>query len=397
MKKFEIIIICFVLPVLFSCSKKGGFNGFGGYKNYGGKAYDSVRAIAGVAEGGYVMTGMSTSFGPGNIEAYLLRIDENGRMKWQKTFGGPGDNRAFSVAETADRGFAMCGYTDSYGRGNKDAYLIKTDKDGKIQWQATYGGVGNDEAMSLNVLADGGFILVGDTDSFSGKNETELYLVRADSTGKEVWSRTYKNGTGRLAFGTSVKTLPDGGFIISGRTSPPAGSGMNGYVLRVDADGKKLWSRTFGAKGYTSFQDLVVAQDGGYACVGQKDDASKGNKPAVYLAGLDVKGNTNFEKTFGGSSIDIGQAIVQDKHGNYIICGTTDSFGNGSTDILLIKADAQGNSVWMTTFGGRKDEYGAGVVLAPDEDYVAAGWTGTYGQGEYDAFAVKVDGKGNMR
>ncbi|MBN2754078.1 MAG: hypothetical protein JXR81_04345 [Candidatus Goldbacteria bacterium] len=386
-------LICAGLCLFISGCDFNGIKSFKGYKNYGGKTYDSVRSICNNPKGGYFLAGMTNSFPGGTIDGYLVKIDEKGREKFSRNFGEKGDDRLFKVITTKD-GLLMCGYSDSKGAGLRDAYLVKTGFDGKEIFQSYFGGPGNDEAAGMCESLNGNIAMAGNSSSFSGSNAIEIYFVLADKNGNKLLTRTY--GGGKFDFGTAIISADDG-FVMAGRSSSWSKGGYDGFVMKLDAKGNSLAFKTFGDKGYDGFEDIIKTSDGGYAVVGETSDTAKdGNSAQVYLLKLDGRLNAVWEKTYGGKLIDTGKTIIEDGK-NYVITGTTDSYGNGSSDIFVMKVDASGNSLWTSTFGGRKDEYAAGTVKAPDGGYVTAGWTGTYGKGEYDAFAAKIDNKGILK
>lgn len=384
---------CLFLCLFIAGCTVNGIKSFKGYKSYGGKTYDSARSICNDPKGGYFLAGMTNSFTGNTIDGYLIKIDEKGNEKFSRNFGGKGDDRFFKVITTLD-GLLMCGYSDSQGAGVRDAYLVKTGFNGKEKFQAYFGGAGNDEASGICETADGNIAIIGNTSSFSGSNAIEVYFVLADKNGKQILSRTY--GGGKFDFGSAI-ICADNGFIAAGRTTSWSKGGYDAFVMKMDAQGNSLAFKTFGDKGYDAFEDIIRTSDGGYIAAGEAGDTVKdGNASQVYLVKLDSSLNTIWEKTYGGKMLDMAKTIIEDNN-NFVICGTTDSYGNGSSDIFVMKVDAMGNSLWTSTFGGRKDEYAAGTVKAPDGGYVTAGWTGTYSKGEYDAFAAKTDDKGILK
>jgi len=388
----QLMLFIFLFSVISGCSD-GNFKESKGYKSYGGKTYDSARSICPAPKRGYFLAGMSNSFIGNTIDGYLLKIDEKGREKFAYNYGGSGDDRFYKIISVKD-GLLMCGYSDSDGAGLRDVYIVKTGFNGKLKFESRFGGAGNDEAAGMCETADGKIAVIGNSSSYSGANAIEVYFSLHDSAGKQLFSRTY--GGDKYDFGMSIIPV-DSGFVAAGRTSSRSKGSYDAFVMKLDASGNTLAYRTFGGTGYDAFEDITATSDGGFAAVGELADTVKdGNVSQVYLVKLDSNLNKVWEKAFGGKMLDMGKTIIED-NGNFVISGTTDSFGNGSSDIFLLKTDAMGNSLWMSTFGGRKDEYAAGAVKSPDGGYVVAGWTGTYGNGEYDAFAAKTDINGLLK
>jgi hypothetical protein len=224
---------------------------------------------------------VTTSYGAGWYDVYLIKVDVNGNMQWSKTFGGSGGDEGFSVQQTRDGGYIIVGRTESYGAGGSDVYLIKVDVNGNMQWSKTFGGRGDDWGRSVQQTRDGGYIIVGWTTSY-GAGGRDVYLIKVDVNGNMQWSKTF-GGSGD-DWGFSVQQTRDGGYIIVGVTT------------------------SYGAGWYD-----------------------------VYLIKVDVNGNMQWSKTFGGSGDDEGFSVQQTSDGGYIIVGYTKSFGAGGADVYLIK------------------------------------------------------------
>jgi hypothetical protein len=225
-------------------------------------------------------------------------------VTWTKTFGGTLSDQGYSVQQTSDGGYIIAGDSLSFGEGNYDVYLMKTDALGNVEWTNTFGGTSSDQGRSVQQTSDGGYIIAGQSHSF-GAGVSDVYLIKTDTSGNAVWTQTF-GGIG-IDEGYSVQQTSDGGYIIAG----------------------------------------VTASD-------------------VYLIKTDGSGNAVWEKTFGGNFGDQGASVQQTSDGGYIIAGDTWSFGAGNYDIYLIKTDASGNVVWTNTFGGELNDHGASVQQTSD-------------------------------
>ncbi len=146
-------------------------------KTFGGNNDDCAYAVQQTSDGGYIIAGETTSFGAGLSDAYLVKTDSEDNLLWQKTFGGKDSDRAYFVQQTFDKGYVIAGMTDSFGAGKTDTYIIKTDSEGNLQWQKALGGVNNDWAHAVQQTSDGGYIIAGLTRSF-GAGNYDVYLVK---------------------------------------------------------------------------------------------------------------------------------------------------------------------------------------------------------------------------
>jgi hypothetical protein len=209
---------------------------------YGGKSGDDqANSLIQTRDGGYALVGETlSSLGAGGVDMYLVKTDASGKMLWNKTYGGTEDDGAWSLVQTSDNGYALAGYTESFGAGGKDAYLVKTDADGKMLWSKTYGGAGAEEAASLVRTTDGGYALAGYTLFLSaGALDADVYLVKTDPSGKMLWNKTY-GGTG-AEVAASVVQMADGGYALAGYTLSFGAGKADVYVVRTEGESGLDW------------------------------------------------------------------------------------------------------------------------------------------------------------
>ena len=353
-------------------------------KTFGGSDYDYGRSVQLTSDGGYIITGY-TDYGTGNSNIYLIKTDANGNEEWWRTFGGNGYDEGWSVQQTSDGGYIIAGWTSSFGAGDNDVYLIKTDANGDTLWTQTFGGSDPDQGYSVQQTSDGGYIIAGYTTSY-GAGGYDVYLIKADSEGNESWSQTFGGIDNDQGF--SVQQTTDAGYIIVGHTSSFGAGFYDVYLIKTDANGDTLWTQTFGGSGPDYGKSVQQTLDGGYIIAGY---TSLGAGPAaVYLIKTDANGNESWYQTFGGSSSDHGRSVQQTLDGGYIISGYTGSYGAGGSDVYLIKTDANGNESWYQTFGGSYSDHGESVQQTSNGGYIVAGWTQSFGSGGYDVWLIKT-------
>jgi hypothetical protein len=182
-------------------------------------------------DGGFIAAGYDETGGA--FRALLVRVDSLGNELWTEWYGGSSDDRAYSLQETQDGGYVVAGCTESYGAGGADVWLIRTDGAGSQLWSRTFGGPQDDGAFSVQETQDGGFIIAGYTQSY-GAGGADVWLIRTDSSGAELWSQTY-GGTGEDV-GNSVRQTSDGGYVVAGNTTSYGAGGTDVYLIRTDAD-----------------------------------------------------------------------------------------------------------------------------------------------------------------
>lgn len=256
-------------------------------KSYGGTNYEYgsyllKNSVQQTSDGGYIIGGTTTSFGAGNSDMYLLKTDGSGTLLWSKTFGGASAEEGYSVQQANDGGYIITGYTASFGAGNWDLYLVKTDASGNISWSRAFGGTDWDEGYSVKQTSDGGYIVSGRTKSF-GQGGYDVYLLKTDASGNLTWSKTF--GSAGNEFGNSVQQTADGGFVIAG-LAPGGGIWSDAYLVKTDGNGDLLWSRKFGGNGQEEFLSIQQTSDGGYIISGYTSSYGAGDID-IYLIKTD--------------------------------------------------------------------------------------------------------------
>jgi len=355
-------------------------------KTFGGSSNDYGEVVLPTTDGGYIIAGVTRSYGAGWYDIYLIKTDASGNEEWEETFGGSSNDRAHSIVPTTDGGYIIAGETSSYGAGVYDVYLIKTDASGNKEWEKTFGGSDYDYAYSVVPTTDGGYILAGVTDSYGAGGE-DVYLIKTDASGNTEWEKTFGGSGWDNAY--SVVPTTDGGYIIAGVTDSYGAGWEDVYLLKTDALGNKEWEKTFGGSGSDYAHSIVQTTDGGYIIAGETDSYGAGSWD-FYLLKTDASGNTEWEKTFGGSDYEVAYSVEQTTDGGYIVAGVTESYDAGWRDIYLIQTDALGNTEWEKIIGGSSHDFAYSVVPTTDGGYILAGYTDSYGAGEGDVYLVKV-------
>lgn len=296
-------------------------------KKYGGaEDFEEGYSVLQTDDGGFIVAGHTGSENDPD-QVYLIRTDSNGDSLWTKKYGGSANDLGFSMCKTNDGKFIITGKTESFGAGGMDIYLLKVDSDGDSLWAKTYGGLEDDEAGSVRMTSDGGFIIAGTTESF-GIVLSDIYLIRTNSNGDTVWTRMYgdtEDNEGRTAFQTG-----DGGFVIVGSAFSNSGWDHDVYLIRTDSNGDTLWAKKFGGLGDDEARDAQLAEDGGYIIAG----SIEGHED-VYVIRTDPNGDTLWTKRCGGNNEECAYAIQQTTDGGYIIAGSTGPNGNKSNVYLI--------------------------------------------------------------
>ncbi|MDD5529555.1 MAG: T9SS type A sorting domain-containing protein [bacterium] len=254
-------------------------------KTFGGSNTDEGHSVQQTEDNGFIIAGLTNSFIYYNYyDVYLIKTNFSGDTIWTKTFGDTGGDYGSSVQQTQDGGFIIAGMTFSFGAGIPDfqnVYLIKTNSSGDPLWTKIFGGTNFDEGNSVQQTQDGGFIVAGETGSFGAGNR-DVYLIKTNSSGDSLWARTF--GGTNYEGGYSVQQTQDSGFIVAGTTCP-FGDGGDIYIVRTNSSGDTLWTKTFGGMGTDWGYSVQQTQDGGFIIAGTTKSFGAGNED-VYLIRL---------------------------------------------------------------------------------------------------------------
>jgi hypothetical protein len=330
------------------------------------------------SDNGLILVGFTNSYGAGEADAWLVRTDSNGNKIWDRTIGGQENEIGTFIQQTSD-GYITVGTTNSFSTGCSDIWLVKTDQNGNKLWDKTFGGLNCDYGYCVRQTSDGGFILVGNL-AYSPSAYADIWLIKTDGNGNKLWDKRFGAGTGYY-----VQQISDGSFIIVA-CSPDIGVVM----IKTDSSGNKLWGKTLGGARTEGGNFVQQTSDGGFIITGNIPVAAQGNQYDVLLLKTDADGNKLWDKTFGGESEDRGQSVEQTSDGGYVIGGITNSYGAGEYDVWVIKTDANGNKIWDRTFGGAQADEGYSVLENTSGSYVIAGSTLSYGAGYYDILLLEI-------
>ena len=353
---------------------------------YGGGFFDWAWQVEQTTDGGYIVIA-DYSHGGMNYDAWLIKTDSNGDILWTKTFGGLAEDRGQSVQQTTDGGYIIAGTTSSFGNGSYDIWLIKTDEFGNEIWSKTFGGTSWDWGYFVQQTTDGGYIITGCKDP-GAYYIWDVFLIKTDSQGNTSWTKTY--GGDDYDVGHCVRQTTDGGYIITGYTYSYGAGSSDVWLIKTDPNGNESWSQTFGGNNPEHGYSVIQTIDEGYTIVGYTKSFGAGDYD-VWLINTDNDGNEIWNKTFGGINDDRAYSVQQTIDGEYIIAGFTESFGAGNYDMWLIKTLSNGDTLWTKTIGGENLDRGRYVQQTTDNGYIVVGDTYIFEQGEYNVYIVKVN------
>jgi hypothetical protein len=389
---FYIIIILALLNSCrgetFSPSQADSFIKFFGDNNKD-EGYD----IRSLNDGGYLLVGTTTTENEGT-NVILIRTDKYGNEVWEsRQFGGLHDDRAYSLAELSDGSFAILGSTTVEAQnGNlvSNMYLIKANSRGDTLWTRNYGGYSHETGFNLSETSDGGFILIGSTESLN-TGEKDIILIKTDPEGFEQWTRVHGGPSDDV--GTYVVET-DYGYIYTGYTRSYSQSGQansNIFIVKTNRLGRVTYPYTYGSTGDDYGKALIPMPEGGYLILGTTTDSGNDRKN-VFLARLEEDiSNPLWIKQYGGQTNHVASCIKVTNEGNFVITGTQE-ISSGNHVIFLLKTDNNGNQLFLRTFGGSGHQRAEAIDLTLDGGYVITGSNELGGNSMITLIKTKSDG-----
>lgn len=329
------------------------------------------------------VAGTTGSFGPGTGDAYVVMMHTDGDVLASYVFGSPAVEQVGGMGIAADGGLLLAGSTDRNAATGYDGWLMRTDADGLLQWEITVGGTDWDFLESLEPTADGGWLAAGRTQSF-GAGGMDGWLVRFDANGDTAWTAVL--GTPQEDRLTDARETSDGGLVACGMRTTQDGD-ADAWVVKLAADRSVEWQSFVGGDSTDLARDVIVTADGGYSIVG----TTRSYSPFVehLHAKLDANGAEQWRWNWGQVNDQEAYEHLQLADGTYLAAGYTRTSGGGGSDMFLLSSDQGGYFTYGRTFGGVDDDEAFGLDTLPD-GYLVAGRTRSYGAGNTDVFVVRT-------
>jgi len=411
-------------------------------RTFGGTDRDMPRAIQQTSDGGYIVGGSSVSSrngdksqdSQGESDYWVLKLDASGNKLWDRAFGGTLGDYLDEMQPTDDGGYILAGNSNSNrsgdksqdSRGDLDCWIVKLDANGNKLWDRTIGGDRVDYLGVLQKTSDGGYIIGGP--SYSGRSgdksqdnrgDQDYWIVKLDANGNKLWDRTFGGNRDDTLY--DLKLTSDGGYILggtslsdqSGEKSQNNQGGSDYWVVKLDANGNKLWDRTIGSTGLDRLYVVQQDRDGGYILGGSSEVTVDGDRTQpgrggsdYWIVKLDANGNKLWDRIIGGSGNDELADLQLSTDGGYLLGGNSSSDQSGEksqnrrggSDYWVVKLDANRNKLWDYTFGGTQNDAFTTLQQTSDGGWILSGASNSPlsgdktqdGQGDYDYWIVKL-------
>lgn len=413
--------LCFVFTCLFF-SPMASAQTTEWAKSYGGNQDEHGYDIEKTDDDGFIVIGsaeskigdVSGNNGPnGTRDIWVVKLDKEGDLEWQKNYGGSGNDDGRSIAPTQDGGYIFTGAVETGDGdidthyGSKDFWLVKIDASGSIQWQKTLGANDWDFPEALLETPDGGFVVAGINYTFFNKLDYMVYKL--DANGEVEWQEKY--GGTEDEYLRSIELTDDQGFIITGRSRSDDKDVSDNYgdydwwMVKLDQHGELEWEGNYGGTAKDEAAYVKQLPDGGYIAVGESkstdfDLTNNYGGADLWAVRLDAFGQIVWQKSFGGSEYDSATSVEVSSDGGFAILGTSSSAdqdvssNNGLSDFWMIKIDGEGNLLYEQNYGGDRGESGHSMVSVGEGEYVLTGvlrsWEFEDHNGGQDMWVIKV-------
>jgi hypothetical protein len=354
-------------------------------QTFGGTGDDRAFFVESV-EDGFVVVGSSTSFEQGKTVACAVRFDSNGNQLWNQTFC-PNLGAEFRWCHSLQDGFWVAGNT-FLPSGAVEGYVVKLDLQGNLLWNGTLkANEGINKLFSATTDQNGNLVVAGLTQPANNATASQAGVAKLDCSGNPLWSKSYPEFSETAA--RAVAVTENGFFMVAGYSAPAGTGNYDFLVLKLDPEGNLLWSQTYG--GNQSDKAYTIASLGN-CCVLAGDTRSQGlGDSDAWIIKIDLNGNQLWNLTAGGEDFDAPAFIKTLPNSEFLVVGTTFSFGNGQRDFWLFKVDDAGREVWSGTVGRSGFEEAYAAVSVDNGGFVLVGWTNSVGNGgRYDFYVVKI-------
>ena len=348
----------------------------------GSLSMEEGRSVIQDYDGGFVSAGVILS---GQNHIYIVKISAAGQLLWTKTISGASNDEAYSIIRTRDSGYAVTGYTNSFGAGSTDMIVIKLTNTGSVQWTKTFGGPNGDDGFSILQNPDGSFI-VGGSGTFGS---TVSLIIKLSENGNLLWSKTASTGPGGSRIYSIMRTI-DGGYAFTG-------CGNNGVnVTRLDSTGSLIWSSIYKVSLYLDYgKSIIQSADSGFVVTGIATTGFNG-RGGFYLIKFSKKGTIEWKRKYCFSyTTDVAAQVFPAQDGGYFVAGGSDFLLGNNVDVHIVKYSAAGEVLWGRFIGQSALDAVYSAVKTSDNGYALAGATRSFGAGNQDLYILKLDSMWN--
>ena len=336
-------------------------------RHYGFTNLSEARSVIELNDGTLLVAGYTLRPRSLRADAWLIRLDQNGKKLWDRTYGGRGWDEFVSIKEMEDGNWAAFGWTDSKGHGKTDAWLVKLNPTGDIIWEKTFGTKKWNEAHNFTLTADNGFAILSTFEVKKHNPNTRIH--RLDENGNEMWIHDITGNATEIAH--SIIELPTGDFLVAGYTSSKGEGKEDGFLVKISDKGETVWEKTFGTVQVDAIHNVISLPNGDIMTVGFSKRPEKDGE--LWLMKLDSVGNLIQDAYLGGKNFDKGRDIRLLPNNTFVVAGHTNSEGMGKADTWTLVVNNDLTPQWKEVFGGEGYDAARSLCLTSDGGFVIVG------------------------
>jgi hypothetical protein len=387
-KKVLLILLCLCLVHLFKAQAPSKF-----YTKFGGFGIDEGFSITETYDKHYALCGSTSSYGFGATDAFIIVIDSMGQKLWEKNYGGALTDVATSILfNPADSGYFFAGYSNSIGNGGYDVYVARTDKQGNLLWQTGFGGNDWDFGRKMIFANDGNLIICGKTYSKS-YGKSDAYLIKVNqNNGNLIWEKHF-GGNNNDEF-KSVSLTPDGFIVAAGKTESYGDEKGDIFIMRTNLNGDSLFSKTYGLIGKEDFANNVVIENSSTYILGGGSESYAASMMDAYIFKISSNGDSLWLRNYGNTGLNQEATdvfFINNTAGTYAIAYSDENFAFFKRDPKGLILNNQGYYITGNSFGENEDEELYHVTQTSDKGFIGVGYTESYGSQLKDVYVVKFD------
>lgn len=361
-------------------------------RTYGGDNNEHAVSAVQSRNGDYIVSGFTDSYGEGKIDIWVMRTDRRGNELWRVYLGDKNNDWPNAMIETRDGHIVIAGHQEKQAGTRykpelvNDAWVFKLDRNGELVWSETYGGRKNDEAAALVEMADGSFGIAGYSGTFSrGKND--IWLLRLTRDGEKMWAKNYGGKDTEEAHG--IIQTPDGNLVVTGYTTSYGNGRADILVMKVDPDGDMIWRRNYGGPGNEAGEAIALTDNGDLLVAGWTNSEGSGSLDGTVLK-LNSEGVYQWQRHYGAARKDVfyGLTTLQD---GFAVSGYASDPIHGNKSMWAARMSLNGDLIWDKKYTGQDDDLGHSISRTDDGGFILAGGTKSYAVGQSDMWLIKSD------
>ena len=399
------IVSCFIIGTVANAKNKVTEPTVAWERTFVEHGYSFATAITKSGNNSFIVVGGKYTKNTKSVDILVIKIDNNGNIIWEKTFGSENYEQAYAIEKTNDGGCIIIGSVDTkykeensdgatsinIGRENKDIWVIKLDKNGNKIWDKTFGGREYEYGFGITKTVDNKFIIIGETESF-GNGKYDAWIIKIDENGNKIWDKTF--GGSRIDRANSIVRTFDDKFVVAGTTMSFGNGLYDAWIFKLDSKGNMIWERTFGGNMYDKVFSITQSKSGELVLAGYKE-LQKAHRylSDMWIFAINKNGEDVWEKNFGGNEDYIGDAIISTDDGGFTILGKlgkSGAFDTGSFSTLIMRLDKYGNKIWEKDFKKSGINEAKAIIKTDDNGYIIVGNKDVKNEGGTAAWIFKL-------